>query len=131
MKEQYQKEVSQIHVPNELLEKTKRAMKEEEERLKQAESRRKVLPFPVLLSVAAAAVFLIIAYPAALTGNDSGENSKMPLQMAEQEQMSITKIEADQTSQDDSEEEKEEMTVFNKAEKFIKELAEAIKEHLQ
>lgn len=33
MKEQYQKEISQIHVPKELLEKTKQAMKEEEQAL--------------------------------------------------------------------------------------------------
>ena len=45
MKEQYQKEVSQIHVPKELLEKTKQAMKEEEQTLSRKKMTGKVIPF--------------------------------------------------------------------------------------
>lgn len=130
MKEQYQKEISQIHVPNELLIKTKEAMQEEKERLKRSESRRKGLAFPVLLSAAAAAVFLIIAYPAGLMENSSGQSSQIPVHMGEQEEMSVIRIEAGETSQESSEEEAEEITQPGKIEKWIKELAETIKEYL-
>lgn len=65
MKEQYQREVSQIHVPSELLLKTKQAMKEEEEHLNGKNRVAKVIPFRVI-SIAAAAVFaLVIAVPLA------------------------------------------------------------------
>lgn len=63
MKEQYQKEVSQIHVPKELLEKTKQAMKEEEERISGKKKAGKVIPFGKIF-MAAAAVLLLVMIPA-------------------------------------------------------------------
>ncbi len=55
MKEQYQKEISQIHVPVELLEKTKLAMQEEKSG--------KVISFKRISIIAAAAVVLLVVAP--------------------------------------------------------------------
>ncbi len=72
MKEQYQKELSQVHVPAELLAKTKLAMKEAEkkEAEKKAEGeeavkleKRKIFTFPKVSMVAVAAVLLLIVLP--------------------------------------------------------------------
>lgn len=84
MKEQYQKEISQIHVPTEILEKTKQAMKEEEEKI-HSEKSGKILAFP-RVSVAAAAVLLLIMIPAATRGldesaMDAGTASEESVQM--------------------------------------------------
>lgn len=63
MKEQYQKEVSQIHVPSELLLKTKQAMKEEEDRINGKGRNAKVIPFRMISMAAAAVLMIIIAVP--------------------------------------------------------------------
>ena len=57
MKELYQKEVSQIHVPAALLEKTKAAMREEQEK-SELPKKSKVVSFKVISIAAAAAVSL-------------------------------------------------------------------------
>lgn len=83
MKEQYQKEISQIHVPEELLEKTKKAMKEEEESLLQKRTAKIPVPFGRISLAAAAAVLLFIVVPAAVhfqTGDEqTGEEMQMHL----------------------------------------------------
>ena len=61
MKEQYQKEVLQIHVPKELLEKTKQAMKEEEERISGKKKAGKVIPFGKI-SMAAPTIATRVSY---------------------------------------------------------------------
>lgn len=63
MKEQYQRAVSQIHVPSELLLKTKQAMKEEEARINGQGYKEKVIPFRMISMVAAAVLMVIIAVP--------------------------------------------------------------------
>lgn len=90
MKEQYQKEISQIHVPTEILEKTKQAMKEE--RIS-SEKSAKILTFP-RISVAAAAVLLLIMIPAATRGldesaMDAGAASEESVQMHLSEQPEV------------------------------------------
>ena len=62
MKEQYQRAVSQIRVPSELLIKTKRAMKAEEQRLGNQAGRAKVISFRVV-SAAAAIIALVLVIP--------------------------------------------------------------------
>ena len=72
MKEQYQKELSQVHVPAELLAKTKLAMKEAEKKEEAKEfadeeavktEKRKFFTFPKISMVAVAAVLLLIVVP--------------------------------------------------------------------
>lgn len=63
MKEQYQREISQIHVPTELLLKTKQAMKEEEARINGQGHKEKVIPFRMISMAAAAVLMVIIAVP--------------------------------------------------------------------
>lgn len=79
MKEQYQRAFSQIHVPNELLIKTKQAMKAEEQRLGSQAGRAKVISFRVV-SVAAAvlAIVLVIPFASGLLKPGSGEVVKEP-----------------------------------------------------
>ena len=88
MKEQYQKEISQIHVPAELLEKTKIAMKAEEKRLaaepKQEEvsAKKKVVYFVRVSMAAAAAVLLLLVVPAAsnlLKSEETVQDTKLHL----------------------------------------------------
>ncbi len=86
MKEQYQKEVSQIHVPDELLIRTKQAMKEEM-RLQKEKKKAKILSFRAL-SVAAAVLVLMIIYPVAaphLNLNVKQEEKKPQIQLSEHE----------------------------------------------
>ena len=67
MKEQYQKEISQIHVPVELLEKTKLAMQEEKSG--------KVISFKRISMIAAAAVVLLVVTPMAFDSlSDNGKD---------------------------------------------------------
>ncbi len=67
MKKQYQKELSQVHVPAELLAKTKQAMKEAEKKAEGEEAvkleKRKIFTFPKVSMVAVAAVLLLIVLP--------------------------------------------------------------------
>jgi len=79
MKEQYQRALSQIHVPNELLLRTKQAMKEEEQRLGAHAGRTKVFSFCVV-SVAAAvlAIVLVIPFASAFLKEGNSEVLKEP-----------------------------------------------------
>ncbi len=67
MKKQYQKELSQVHVPAELLAKTKQAMKEAEKKAEGEEAvkteKGKIFTFPKVSMVAVAAVLLLIVLP--------------------------------------------------------------------
>lgn len=76
MKEQYRKEVSQIHVPNDLLMRTKQAMKEEEVRLQKEKQKAKLVPFRVA-AVAAAVIVLFLAYPAVTSLLKTGESQSL------------------------------------------------------
>ena len=98
MKEQYQKEVSQIHVPKELLEKTKQAMKEEEQTLSRKKMTGKVIPFKKISMVVAAAILLLVMIPAGISfsrGMDQSENGgqmQMQLQLENHAEPEIVKI---------------------------------------
>ena len=98
MKEQYQKEVSQIHVPKELLEKTKQAMKEEEQTLSRKKMTGKVIPFKKISMVVAAAFLLLVMIPAGISfsrGMDQSENGgqmQMQLQLENHAEPEIVKI---------------------------------------
>lgn len=99
MREQYQNELSQIHVPAELLEKTKQAMKEEQEKLDFEEKKQgKVISFPKVSAVAAAAVVLLLVVPVAsdrLNNSDRQEGKNMQMHLGEQEKPETMKIEQD------------------------------------
>lgn len=69
MIEQYQREISQIHVPTELLEKTKLAMREEEEKSRLGKSG-KILTFPRI--AVAAAVLVLVMIPVVGNSRDKG-----------------------------------------------------------
>lgn len=93
MKEQYQKEISQIHVPTELLEKTKQAMKEEEEKASSKPSE-KIIPFR-RVSVAAAAIILLVLIPAAsgiLKDTDSSDKADVQMHLSKQEEIELQTI---------------------------------------
>lgn len=98
MKEQYQKEVSQIHVPKELLEKTKQAMKEEEQTLSRKKMTGKVIPFKKISMVVAAAILLLVMIPTGISfsrGMDQSENGgqmQMQLQLENHAEPEIVKI---------------------------------------
>lgn len=99
MKEQYQKEISQIHVPAELLAKTKQAMKEEEERKTSEEKNNKVVSFKKVSMAAAAAVLLLLVVPAAsglLKDEGSQKSQEMQLHLAGQNDIELQKIEAEE-----------------------------------
>ena len=99
MKEQYQKEVSQIHVPKELLEKTKQAMKKEEEILAGQEKSKKVIPCGRISIVAAAAVLLFVCVPVASGLFKSKENQasfqNTQMYLGGQEEVEIKQINPD------------------------------------
>ena len=98
MKEQYQKEFSQIHVPKELLEKTKQAMKEEEQTLSRKKMTGKVIPFKKISMVVAAAILLLVMIPTGISfsrGMDQSENGgqmQMQLQLENHAEPEIVKI---------------------------------------
>lgn len=96
MKEQYQKEVSQIHVPKELLEKTKRAMKEEEGNLAKQKKAGKRIPFRTLSMAAAAAILLLVMIPAGMlffSGRSQSERDRqVQLQLKNHADPEIVKI---------------------------------------
>ena len=113
MKEQYQKEISQIHVPTELMEKTKKAMKEEEEKV-QGKKSGKILSFPQA-SVVAAAVLLLIMIPTATKNFDKG-NKDAGAGSQESVQMHL------------GEQSKVELEAIPKDKNWLEELIDAIKE---
>lgn len=117
MREQYQKEISQIHVPAELLEKTKLAMKAEKERIlaetRQTEERQaeqvsltedktekkgKVVPFRRLSMVAAAVILLLVAVPAVSGAmkESSVDGQDTQLYLAQKEEVELHTIEQEE-----------------------------------
>lgn len=95
MKEQYQKEVSQIHVPEELLKKTKQAMKEEEKALAREKKTGKTILFK-RISLAAAAVLLLVLIPTGMSffggRNQSKDGGQMQMQLGNQADPEIVKV---------------------------------------
>ncbi len=85
MKDQYQEEISRIHVTKELLEETKKAMKEEEAK----EQKRKKLLSYRNLSIAAAAVFCLCILVPMMARNPG---SSTQIQLSRQEQYAAGKI---------------------------------------
>lgn len=100
MKEQYRQEMQKIHVPESLLEKTKLAMKEEEQRIKDTTEQKKIIPFRKISLAAAAAVLLLILIPA-VTGEKSGALTDSGMQQGQiylsaKEDVEITRIQAEE-----------------------------------
>ena len=103
MKEQYQRAVSQIHVPNELLLKTKRAMKEEEERLDGQNRKGKIIPFRLISLVAAAVLAVVISIPIVsglIRTGEEAEMTKPGIQLAEPVQPQLGSIAKGDSVQD-------------------------------
>lgn len=100
MKEQYLKEMQRIHVPASLMEQTKQAMKEEEQRLKSMESKKQVIRFGKVSMAAAAAVILLLIVPAfsgERFGTAEGSIRKEQMYLAGKEEVEIVRIEAEET----------------------------------
>lgn len=93
MKEQYQREISRIHVPVELIEKTKLAMREEQAKMELPKAG-KVISYKRLSIVAAAAVLLLVATPmvSELFVDNGQENTDMQMYLGEQEEKELEKI---------------------------------------
>lgn len=106
MKEQYQKEVSQIHVPQELLERTKQAMKEEEESPSRRQKRKGPAASGRISLAAAAAVFLFVVIPAAayFCSADEQTDQETQIYLSGQQDPVIGKIEKGGTEKLDIEE---------------------------
>ena len=97
MKERYQQEVSQIHVPSELLDRTRRAMLQEEERLKVQQSHGKVIY--LMKAVGAAAVVLVAVTAVALGfGDNRNEQTGIGMQLSGKEEVQIQSIEREHSS---------------------------------
>lgn len=99
MKEQYRQEMQRIHVPESLLQKTKLAMKEEEQRIHTKNENKKIIPFGKLSMAVAAALLLLVLIPAAANGfGTAGEGSMQQEQvyLAAKEEAEIFKIEAEE-----------------------------------
>lgn len=95
MKEQYQKEISQIHVPGELLDRTRRAMVQEEERLKVQQSHDKVIY--MMKAVGAAAVVLVSVTAVVLGfGSHNDEQTGIGMQLSGKEDVQLQSIERNQ-----------------------------------
>ena len=95
IKEQYQKEISQIHAPEQLLEKTKEAMKEEESRLSQQRKSKSLFPLGKVLPAVAAAA-LLLAFSASfiyLKDDKTSVEQEIPLQLSGKQEPEIGKIE--------------------------------------
>lgn len=123
MKEHYQKEISQIHVPAELLEKTKQAMKEAEAKLEEEKNtansfaeektaeknlsdskQGKIVPFARISMVAVAAVLLLVAAPAAtnlLKNNNSEVEQDMQLHLSGPNEIELQQIKPEEESTED------------------------------
>lgn len=95
MKEQYQEEISQIHVPGELLDRTRRAMVQEEERLKAQQSHDKVIY--MMKAVGAAAVVLVSVMAVVLGfGSHNDEQTGIGMQLSGKEDVQLQSIERNQ-----------------------------------
>lgn len=87
MIEQYDKEMSQVHAPAELIQRTKAAMHQEEERIqtidqeKDRTTKKKSRKRQVwtLVVVAAAAILVLAVLPVVLLGSRSAADTKMPV----------------------------------------------------
>lgn len=100
MKEQYRQEMQKIHVPESLLEKTKLAMKAEEQKIKAEKEEKKIIPFGKISMLAAAAVLLLVLIPA-VTGDKAGMSKDGGMQqkqvyLSAKEDVEIVKIEAEE-----------------------------------
>lgn len=94
IKEQYQKEISKIHVPEALLESTKQAMKEEEERLKRQSGMKKIFSTGRVLSAVAAVLLLTVsAMLFSLKTEKSSPEQAVPLQLGGGQEPGIGQIE--------------------------------------
>ena len=93
MKEQYQREISRIHVPVELIEKTKLAMREEQAK-EELPQNGKAIIFKRLSIVAAAAVLFLVATPMVsdFLLDNGQENTDMQMYLGEQEEKELEKI---------------------------------------
>lgn len=111
MIEQYKKEMSEVHAPANLIERTREAMKKEEEKLqtedgrgnvtakaekrKKGTGKRRINWITVPLSVAAAA-FILIAVPSALKG--AGTQTQTPALLGQENTSDVQKIESGMTA---------------------------------
>lgn len=95
MKEQYQKEMSQIHVPGELLDRTRRGMVREEERLKVQQSHDKVIYLTKAVG-AAAVVFVSVTAVVLGFGRHNDEQTGMGMQLSGKEEVQLQSIERNQ-----------------------------------
>lgn len=100
MKEQYRQEMQKIHVPESLLEKTKLAMKAEEQKIKTQKEEKKIIPFGKVSVLAAAAVLMLVLIPA-IAGDEAGmlnhgSMQKEQVYLSAKEDVEIVKIEAEE-----------------------------------
>ena len=99
MKEQYQREIAQIHVPTELLKKTKQAMQAEESRLRQSNVQSKVCSFRTLTLAVAAVLLVLLVYPTATSffkGENKEEMQTPQMQGAQTQEMQKAQVQAPQ-----------------------------------
>jgi len=99
MKEQYLQEMQKIHVPASLMEKTKQAMKEEENRLGLRVSAKKTVPFGKISVAAAAAVIFLLIVPAVFGREfitQEGNTRQEQIYLAGKEEVEIVRIEAEE-----------------------------------
>lgn len=99
MIEKYKKEMSEIHAPADLVMRTREAMKKEEERLqaeKKKENKRLWVKWTAVPLAAAAAVLVLITIPSVLNGK--GTQSQMPVQMGQEQESDLIKIESGLTA---------------------------------
>ena len=121
MIEQYKKEMSEVHAPADLIERTREAMKKEEEKLqKKGKGRNITARIIVPLSVAAAA-FILIAVPSALKG--AGTQTQTPALLGQENTSDVQKIESGMTA-DAANELAKENEIAIKAEMKMTELSE-------
>ena len=102
MKEHYLKEMQKIHVPESLIEKTKLAMKEEEQRIHTEKENKKIVPFGRISMAAVAAILLLVLVPAAagnLGAADEGSMQQSQVYLASKEEAEVFKIEAETEEQ--------------------------------
>lgn len=99
MKEQYQREIAQIHVPTELLKKTKQAMQAEESRLRQSNVQSKVCSFRTLTLAVAAVLLVLLVYPTATSffkGENKEEMQTPQMQGAQTQEMQKAQVQESQ-----------------------------------